>query len=232
MGHTQLLGLAFFWHQATNATTCSVLCLGQQLRSHLCEHAVHLTRFFRERPPRFPGLIQHVLTVLQEQHPGLRFRRPARGPRPGKSRKGLPRVLSGVLSEIERTLWSTPESTPISESTPESTLGSTLRVSLIWALCLADGISILGAAPAPASTFVSEPRIAPHGLAFCFMGPWTFAWIRSPQLPHHPYKNGAHSISFCNTREHTPNVLLISRSSSKSLRVGMPADVHFEVLAV
>ena len=28
------------------------------------------------------------------------------------------------------------------------------------------------------------------GLAFCFMGHWTFAWICYLQLPCHPYKNG------------------------------------------
>ena len=25
------------------------------------------------------------------------------------------------------------------------------------------------------------------------MGPWTFAWICCPQLPHYPYKNGTHN---------------------------------------
>ena len=39
------------------------------------------------------------------------------------------------------------------------------------------------------------------GLAFCFMGPWTFAWIGCPQLPHHPYKNGTQC---CSTGGHTP----------------------------
>ena len=36
-------------------------------------------------------------------------------------------------------------------------------------------------------------------LAFCFMGPWTFAWICCPQLPYHPCKNGTHSTSFYST---------------------------------
>ena len=36
-------------------------------------------------------------------------------------------------------------------------------------------------------------------LAFCCKGPWTFAWIRCPQLPHHPCKNGTHSTSFYST---------------------------------
>ena len=27
-------------------------------------------------------------------------------------------------------------------------------------------------------------------LAFCFRGPWTFAWICCPQLPYHPRKTG------------------------------------------
>ena len=35
-----------------------------------------------------------------------------------------------------------------------------------------------------------------HKLAFCFMGPWTFAWICCPQLPYHLCKNGMHSIFF------------------------------------
>ena len=34
------------------------------------------------------------------------------------------------------------------------------------------------------------------GLAFCFMGPWTFAQICCPQLPYHPNKNGTHSTCF------------------------------------
>ena len=28
------------------------------------------------------------------------------------------------------------------------------------------------------------------GLAFCFVGPWTFSWICCPQLPQHPCKTG------------------------------------------
>ena len=34
------------------------------------------------------------------------------------------------------------------------------------------------------------------GLAFCFMGPQTFAWICCPQLPCHRCKNGTHSTCF------------------------------------
>ena len=42
-------------------------------------------------------------------------------------------------------------------------------------------------------------------LAFCFMGPWTFAWICCPQLPyHHPCKNGTHSTCFYSTGGHGP----------------------------
>ena len=36
----------------------------------------------------------------------------------------------------------------------------------------------------------------PSGLAFCFMGPWTFGWICCSQLPYHPVKNRMHSTSF------------------------------------
>ena len=83
---------------------------------------------------------------------GLRFCRPARGPRSGKPPQVLSRLLSRELSEIgvlsdvlprvllrssqsevnnkkstlESTLRSTLERTPISESTLESSLGSTL----------------------------------------------------------------------------------------------------------
>ena len=39
------------------------------------------------------------------------------------------------------------------------------------------GFGVLGVAPAPASTFVSEPQDSSAGLAFCFMGPSTFGWI-------------------------------------------------------
>ena len=42
------------------------------------------------------------------------------------------------------------------------------------------------------------------GLAFCFMGSWTFAWICCPQLPYHPCKNGMHSTCFYSTGGHTP----------------------------
>ena len=38
------------------------------------------------------------------------------------------------------------------------------------------------------------------GLAFCFMGPWAFAWICCPQLPHRPCKNGTHSTCFYSTQ--------------------------------
>ena len=57
-----------------------------------------------------------------------------------------------------------------------------------------------GCCSAPAYTFVSSPR-----LAFCFMGPWTFAWICCPQLPYHPCKNRTHSTCFCSTGGHTPS---------------------------
>ena len=43
------------------------------------------------------------------------------------------------------------------------------------------------------------------GLAFCFMGPWTVAWICCPQLPHHPCKNGTHSTFFYSTGGHGPS---------------------------
>ena len=43
------------------------------------------------------------------------------------------------------------------------------------------------------------------GLAFCFMGPWTFAWICCPQLPDHPCKNGTHSTCFYSTGGHAPS---------------------------
>ena len=41
------------------------------------------------------------------------------------------------------------------------------------ALAVLHGFLLLAAAPAPASTFVSEPQIVPPALTFCFMGPWT-----------------------------------------------------------
>ena len=37
------------------------------------------------------------------------------------------------------------------------------------------------------------------GLAFCFMGPWTFAWICCPQFPYRPCKNRTHSTYFYST---------------------------------
>ena len=37
------------------------------------------------------------------------------------------------------------------------------------------------------------------GLASCFMGPWTFAWICCPQLSYHPCKNGTHRTCFYST---------------------------------
>ena len=39
------------------------------------------------------------------------------------------------------------------------------------------------------SWVLGAPDCSP-GLAFCFMGPWTFAWICCPQLPYLPCKNG------------------------------------------
>ena len=78
------------------------------------------------------------------------------------------------------------------------------------------GFLVLGAAPAPASSFVSEPQIVPHVLAFCFMGLWTFAWICCPQLPHHPYKNGTHSTCFYSTGGHTPRNLGFYLSGSNA----------------
>ena len=44
------------------------------------------------------------------------------------------------------------------------------------------------------------------GLAFCFMGPWTFSWICCPQLPYHPCKNRTHSTYFYSTGGHTSKV--------------------------
>ena len=51
-------------------------------------------------------------------------------------------------------------------------------------------------------------------LALCFMGPWTFAWIRCPQLPYDPCENGTHSTGFCNIRGH---VSTISRRLAKGI---------------
>ena len=43
--------------------------------------------------------------------------------------------------------------------------GKTLRVDSACADCQCPGFLVLGAAPAPASTFVSEPQIVPLGYA-------------------------------------------------------------------
>ena len=42
------------------------------------------------------------------------------------------------------------------------------------------------------------------GLAFCFMVPWTFAWICCLQLPYHPRKNMTHNTCFYSTGGQTP----------------------------
>ena len=42
---------------------------------------------------------------------------------------------------------------------------------------------------------------SPPGLAFYFMGPWTFAWICCPQLPYHP---GRRAHAFTQHTGHTP----------------------------
>ena len=55
------------------------------------------------------------------------------------------------------------------------------------------GFVVLGAAPAPGSTSVSEPQIA-HLASILLRGP--FAWICCPQLPYHPCENGTHSTCF------------------------------------
>ena len=81
------------------------------------------------------------------------------------------------------------------------------------------------------------------GLAFCFMGPWTLAWICCPQLPYHPCKNRTHSTCFYSTGGHTPNfsfrnmcvcvcVCVFSSQFSYSSRVYFqssfsPFSVHF-----
>ena len=49
-------------------------------------------------------------------------------------------------------------------------------------------------------------------LAFCFMGPWTFAWICCPQLPYHSCKNsGEYNILFLGS------ILVISSQDSSAL---------------
>ena len=93
------------------------------------------------------------------------------------------------------------------------------------------GFLVLGAAPAPASTFVSDPQTA---VAFCFMGPWTFAWICYPQLPYHLCKDGstaqvlqhkrAHA-EHCNIGPHL-NPVTITQSSA------CPVLGHFSVRGI
>ena len=41
------------------------------------------------------------------------------------------------------------------------------------------------------------------------MADLTFDWIGCPLLPRHPCKNGTHSTSFSNTREHTANLVRV-----------------------
>ena len=71
--------------------------------------------------------------------------------------------------------------------------------------------------------------------SICFMGPWTFAWIRCPQLPYHPCKNRTHSTCFTaqgGTRRKTDekltkNCLTLTKFGKKGL--GMAA-VQMNVL--
>ena len=74
------------------------------------------------------------------------------------------------------------------------------------------------------------PRLPPSsrslrlfpGLAFCFMGPWTFAWMWCPQLPYHLCKNGTHSTCFYSTRgAHTEEVTKIDEDTSDSHKQGV-----------
>ena len=47
------------------------------------------------------------------------------------------------------------------------------------------GFRVLGAPLAPGFRLCVGASDCAPGLAFCFMGPWTFAWICCLQLPHH-----------------------------------------------
>ena len=54
------------------------------------------------------------------------------------------------------------------------------------------GSLVPGATGAGFQLHLGASDCAPE-LAFCFMGPWTFAWICCAQLPYHPCKNGTHT---------------------------------------
>ena len=65
---------------------------------------------------------------------------------------------------------------------------NTPRVASACADC--PGFLVLGAAPAPASTLVSEPQIVPPGLAFCYTGTWTLLGSAAHSSPATRAKKG------------------------------------------
>ena len=70
-------------------------------------------------------------------------------------------------------------------------------------MCWLSWFSGLGCCSGPGFRLRLGASNCSPGLAFCFMGPWTFAWVCCPQLPDHPCKNGTHSTCFYSTGGHT-----------------------------
>ena len=73
-------------------------------------------------------------------------------------------------------------------------------------MCWLSWFSGPGCCSSPGSQSHLVPADSAPELAFCFMGPWTFAWICCPQLPYHPCKNGTHGTAQGGTRRQFCNV--------------------------
>ena len=73
-----------------------------------------------------------------------------------------------------------------------------------WACADCPGFLVLSAAPASASTFVSEPQILPLGWHFAS---WALGHLLGSAAPYHWCKNRTHSTSFHSTGGHTPKTV-------------------------
>ena len=76
---------------------------------------------------------------------------------------------------------------------PPRLRGNTPWVAPACAHC--PGFLVLGSAPSPTATLVSEPRIVPLA-SILLHGPSEIVWICCPQLPHHRAKTGRTAHGF------------------------------------
>ena len=58
------------------------------------------------------------------------------------------------------------------------------------------------------------------------MGPWTFAWICSPQLPYHPCKNGTHSTCLYSTGGHMPKIRRLKSRNPENITQPDPSKAR------